>query len=89
MRSGRRLQIVDLCLRLDQPPLPQELTVPSSALGSMSPTEPTVNSGLVTTLRSVVGDTGIVQEGVLVEQFYFIGNDCGLRSSIFQGVPSC
>ncbi|XP_046886883.1 FAST kinase domain-containing protein 2, mitochondrial isoform X1 [Hypomesus transpacificus] len=74
VRSGRRLQIVDLCLRLDQPPLPQELTVPSSALGSMSPTEPTVNSGLVTTLRSVVGDTGIVQEGVLVEQFYFI--DC-------------
>lgn len=70
----RKLQIVDLCLRLDQPALPQGLAVPPSALASTPPLEQTVNSELAKTLHGLVGDRGILQEGVVVEKLYFI--DC-------------
>uniref|UniRef100_A0A1A8UCP7 FAST kinase domains 2 n=2 Tax=Nothobranchius furzeri TaxID=105023 RepID=A0A1A8UCP7_NOTFU len=70
----RMLQMVDLCLRLDCPPLPQPLTVPSSVLGNPSPNRPLVNPRLSRSLqRLLAGQTDTeFQETVVVENFYFV-----------------
>lgn len=73
----RMFQTVDLCLRLDRPPLPRPLTVPPSLLGDPAPSRPSVSPLLSQGLRSVVGDQvdTVLQEMVVVENFYLIGKD--------------
>lgn len=70
----RMFQMVDLCLRLDRPPLPQPLTVPASAIGDSSPSGQKVNSRLSEGLQSLMGDEAqaTLQEMVLVENSYLI-----------------
>lgn len=68
----KKLQIVDLCLRLDRPSLPKPLTVPPEALGSPAPNDLSINPGLSMTLQSIAQE-GLLQEGVMVEDLYFIG----------------
>lgn len=72
-------QRVDICLRLDRPPLPQPLTVPPSVLGNPTP-NPLVNPRLSKSLQSVVADqaNATLQEMLVVENFYVIGKDLGL-----------
>ncbi|XP_072218678.1 FAST kinase domain-containing protein 2, mitochondrial [Leuresthes tenuis] len=71
---GRMFQTVDLCLRLDRPPLPQPLTVPAMVLGNPIPSSPSVNLWLSQGLQSVLGGqaNSVLQEMVLVENFYLI-----------------
>lgn len=68
---------MDLCLRLDWPHLPRTLTVPSSALADAAPSSPSVNPWLLQGLQTVLGDQAdeMLQESVLVENFYLIGKD--------------
>ncbi|KAM3857151.1 FAST kinase domain-containing protein 2, mitochondrial [Diretmus argenteus] len=70
----RRFQTVDLCLRLDRPPLPRPLTVPPSVLGEPTPGDLSVNPGLSQALQAVLGDgTGwTLRETVVVENLYLI-----------------
>lgn len=70
----RMFQMVDLCLRLDRPPLPQPLTVPTSVMGDASPSSRPVNSRLSQGLQSVMRDEAhaMLQEMVLVENSYLI-----------------
>lgn len=70
----RMFQMVDLCLRLDRPPLPQPLTVPTSVMGDASPSSRAVNSRLSQGLQSVMRDEAhaMLQEMVLVENSYLI-----------------
>uniref|UniRef100_A0A1A8S0K3 FAST kinase domains 2 n=1 Tax=Nothobranchius rachovii TaxID=451742 RepID=A0A1A8S0K3_9TELE len=70
----RMFQVVDLCLRLDCPPLPQPLTVPSSVLGNPSPNRPLVNPRLSQSLQSLLaGQTDTeFQETVVVGNFYVV-----------------
>ncbi|XP_054864416.1 FAST kinase domain-containing protein 2, mitochondrial isoform X2 [Amphiprion ocellaris] len=70
----RMFQTVDLCLRLDRPPLPQPLTVPTSVMGDASSSSQTVNSRLSQGLQSLMGDEAdtMLQEMVLVENSYLI-----------------
>uniref|UniRef100_A0A1A7XQN6 FAST kinase domains 2 n=1 Tax=Iconisemion striatum TaxID=60296 RepID=A0A1A7XQN6_9TELE len=70
----RMFQTVDLCLRLDRPPLPQPLTVPSSVLGNPGPSSPPVNPWLSRSLQSLLaGQTDAeLQETVVVENFYVL-----------------
>ncbi|XP_047211635.1 FAST kinase domain-containing protein 2, mitochondrial [Girardinichthys multiradiatus] len=72
--TERMFQRVDLCLRLDRPPLPQPLTVPSSALGNPILNSPTVNLRLSKGLQSVLADqaNAALQEMLVVENFYII-----------------
>lgn len=67
--------MVDVCLRVDRPPLPQPLTVPASVLGDTTPSTPSVNPRLLLDLQSLLEDQAhtMLQEGVMVENFYFIG----------------
>ncbi|XP_035533768.1 FAST kinase domain-containing protein 2, mitochondrial isoform X2 [Morone saxatilis] len=68
-------QIVNLCLRLERPPLPQPLTVPPSALGAVAPPpNPPVNLKLSQGLQSLLLDQAdtTLQEMVLVENYYVI-----------------
>ncbi|XP_031148119.1 FAST kinase domain-containing protein 2, mitochondrial [Sander lucioperca] len=70
----RMFQTVDLCLRLERPPLPQPLTVPPSVLGDPGPSSLSVNPLLSQGLQSVLGDQAdtMLQEMVVVENFYLI-----------------
>uniref|UniRef100_A0A1A8MK23 FAST kinase domains 2 n=3 Tax=Nothobranchius pienaari TaxID=704102 RepID=A0A1A8MK23_9TELE len=67
-------QVVDLCLRLDCPPLPQPLTVPSSVLGNSSPNRPLVNPRLSRSLQSLLAGQTYTefQETVVVGNFYVV-----------------
>uniref|UniRef100_A0A3P9JEX2 FAST kinase domains 2 n=1 Tax=Oryzias latipes TaxID=8090 RepID=A0A3P9JEX2_ORYLA len=69
----KMFQTVDLCLRLDRPPLPLPLSVPESVLGNPDPS-PEVNPRLSRSLRSALGDgaEAALQETVLLEKFYTI-----------------
>ncbi|PWA32287.1 hypothetical protein CCH79_00013189, partial [Gambusia affinis] len=69
----RMFQRVDICLRLDRPPLPQPLIVPPSVLGNPTP-NPSVNPLLSKSLQSVVADqaNATLQEMLVVENFYVI-----------------
>uniref|UniRef100_UPI0037E97E89 FAST kinase domain-containing protein 2, mitochondrial n=1 Tax=Semicossyphus pulcher TaxID=241346 RepID=UPI0037E97E89 len=73
-KQEKMFQMVDLCLRLERPPLPQPLTVPSFVLGDSAPSRPSVNPLLLQCLRDVLGDQGDtkLQEAVVVEKFHFI-----------------
>lgn len=70
----RMFQTVDVCLRVDRPPLPQPLTVPASVLGDPTPSTPSVNPRLLLDLQSLLEDQVhmMLQEGVMVENLYFI-----------------
>lgn len=70
----RMFQTVDVCLRIDRPPLPRPLTVPASVLGDCTPSSPSVNPRLLQDLQSVLGEQAhtMLQEGVVLENFYFI-----------------
>ncbi|XP_012712710.2 FAST kinase domain-containing protein 2, mitochondrial [Fundulus heteroclitus] len=70
----RLFQRVDLCLRLDRPPLPQPLTVPPSALGDPAPLAPPVNPRLSQSLQSALADeaNAALQEMLVVENFYIL-----------------
>uniref|UniRef100_UPI003AAE48D0 FAST kinase domain-containing protein 2, mitochondrial n=1 Tax=Centroberyx gerrardi TaxID=166262 RepID=UPI003AAE48D0 len=73
LRSQERMfQTVDLCLRLDRPPLPRPLTVPPSVLGDPASRNLSVNPRLSRALRDALGDgaDGTLQEAVVVENFY-------------------
>ncbi|XP_015244422.1 PREDICTED: FAST kinase domain-containing protein 2 [Cyprinodon variegatus] len=67
-------QRIDLCLRLDRPPLPKPLTVPSSALGDPASSSQSVNPQLSKSLQSVLADqeNATLQEMSVVENFYVI-----------------
>lgn len=69
-----RLLTVDLCLRLDRPPLPQPLTLPSSALGDFTFTHPAVSGFALQSLQEVLEEQADaeLQEAVVVENFYFV-----------------
>ncbi|XP_040888039.1 FAST kinase domain-containing protein 2, mitochondrial [Toxotes jaculatrix] len=73
-KQARMFQTVDLCLRLDRPPLPRPMSVPPSVLGHYTPFSSPVNQWLSQGLRSVLGDQAdtMLQEMVLVENFYLI-----------------
>ncbi|XP_023249136.1 FAST kinase domain-containing protein 2, mitochondrial [Seriola lalandi dorsalis] len=73
-KQERRFQTVDLCLRLDRPPLPRPLTVPASFLGDPTPRSPSANQWLSQSLQSVVRDQAdtALQEMVMVENVYLI-----------------
>lgn len=68
-------QTVDLCLRLDRPPLPSPLTIPLSLLGepAVDPPSPKLwlSQGLQSALEDKAGVT--LQEMVFVENFYLVG----------------
>ncbi|KAL1022345.1 hypothetical protein UPYG_G00025440 [Umbra pygmaea] len=69
----KKLQLVDLCLRLDRPSLPNPLTIQAEALGALDLNDLVVNAGLSRTLRSLAQDGLLhVVEGVVVEDRYFI-----------------
>lgn len=70
----RMFQTVDLCLRIDRPPLPRPLTVPTSVLGTSTLKSPSVNPWLSQGLQSVLGggESTMLQEAVVVENFYLI-----------------
>ncbi|XP_029924366.1 FAST kinase domain-containing protein 2, mitochondrial [Myripristis murdjan] len=70
----RKFQTVDLCLRLDRPPLPRPLTVPPSVLGSPALGSPSSSPELSRALQGAVGDGAdwLLQESVMVENAYFI-----------------
>ncbi|XP_078100214.1 FAST kinase domain-containing protein 2, mitochondrial [Sander vitreus] len=67
-------QTVNLCLRLERPPLPQPLTVPPSVLGDPGPRSLSVNPLLLKGLQSMLGDQAdtMLQEMVVVENVYLI-----------------
>ncbi|XP_013856363.1 FAST kinase domain-containing protein 2 [Austrofundulus limnaeus] len=68
------VQMLDICLRLDRPPLPQPLSVPTFVLGNPPPRSQPVNPQLSQTLQSLlVGQTNTeLQEMVVVENFYVL-----------------
>lgn len=68
-------QTVDLCLRLDHPPLPSPLTVPAFLLGDPVPGSPPAKPWLSQSLRTVLEDQAdaTLQEMVLVEDSYLVG----------------
>ncbi|KAG7463980.1 hypothetical protein MATL_G00182380 [Megalops atlanticus] len=70
--NQQKLHYVNLCLRLDLPSLPQDLSIPPVAIPPPSNSK-YVNQGLVKALQSIVGE-GAVEEGVLLESGYSI--DC-------------
>ncbi|XP_037552574.1 FAST kinase domain-containing protein 2, mitochondrial [Nematolebias whitei] len=74
MDHERMLRTVDLCLRLDRPPLPRPLSVPTSVLERLTPICPAVNPLLSPTLQQLVaGRTSTeLQEAVVVENFYVL-----------------
>ncbi|XP_034720650.1 FAST kinase domain-containing protein 2, mitochondrial [Etheostoma cragini] len=72
----RMFQTVNLCLRLEGPPLSQPLTVPPSFLGDPGPSSLSVNPYLSLGLQTMLGDQAdtMLEERVMVENFYLI--DC-------------
>lgn len=75
-RQEQMFQTVHLCLHLDQPVLPQPLSVPATMLSQVTSSGPPVNQHLSQLLRRLLSDQADValQEMVVVENFYFIGN---------------
>ncbi|GAA6234375.1 FAST kinase domain-containing protein 2, mitochondrial isoform X1 [Lates japonicus] len=73
-KQERMFQMVDLCLRLDRPPLPRPLTVPPSVLGNPTLCSTPVNPWLSQSLQSILVDQADakLEEMVMVENFYFI-----------------
>ncbi|KPP70939.1 FAST kinase domain-containing protein 2-like [Scleropages formosus] len=81
-----RLHSVDLCLRFDRPPLLQTVTVPAGA----TPGHPTcltrsIGKEIIEILQSISGDSA-VQEGVLLENSYFL--DCAVMLPL-SGLEVC
>ncbi|KAM4602104.1 FAST kinase domain-containing protein 2, mitochondrial isoform 2-T2 [Polymixia lowei] len=74
LSQERRFQTVDLCLRLDRPPLPHPLAVPPSVLGDPAPHNLSANPGLSQALRGLLGGRAgaTLQEAVVVENLYLI-----------------
>ncbi|XP_059183708.1 FAST kinase domain-containing protein 2, mitochondrial isoform X2 [Centropristis striata] len=72
--KANMFRTVDLCLRLDRPPLPRPLTVPQSVLDGPEPPRLKVNPLLSQGLWTVLGDRAesMLQEMVLVENHYYI-----------------
>lgn len=70
----RMFQTINVCLRLDSPPLPQPLTVPPSVLGDPVSSSLSVNPRLSQGLKCVLGDQAdtMLQEMVVVENFYLL-----------------
>lgn len=69
----KKFQVVDLCLRLDRPPLPQPLTVPRSVLGNPMPINPLFSDLILMDLQRIVDEEGwTLQEKVEVEDIYVI-----------------
>ncbi|XP_029305286.1 FAST kinase domain-containing protein 2, mitochondrial [Cottoperca gobio] len=70
----RMFRMVNLCLRLECPPLPQPLTVPTSVLGDPVSSSPPANPLLSQCLQSVLEDRAdtVLQEMVVVEDYYII-----------------
>ncbi|XP_061571676.1 FAST kinase domain-containing protein 2, mitochondrial [Cololabis saira] len=70
----RMFQMVDLCLRLDRPPLPQPLSVPVSVMGNRRPSNPPINPKLSEGLHRALEDQAdaTLQEMVVVESSYVI-----------------
>lgn len=73
----RMFKTVDLCLRLDRPPLPVPLAIPPSLLGGPSAStllsKPWLSHSLRDLLEEQAGTT--LQEMVLVENLHLIGKD--------------
>ncbi|KAF6725099.1 FAST kinase domain-containing protein 2 [Oryzias melastigma] len=82
----KMFQMVDLCLRLDRPPLPQPLSVPAPLLGDPDPS-PEVNPRLSLCLRNVLGGRAdaTLQEMVVLENFYTI--DAVITTSLLNQAP--
>lgn len=80
-RQREIFQMVDLCLRLDQPQLLCSLTVPLSVLGDHVPDAPSVKQWLSESLRSVVAEQpeSRLQEMVVEENFIVIGKKNTLK----------
>lgn len=70
-------QTVDLCLRLDHPPLPTPPAVPAFLLGDPVPGGPPAKLWLSQSLQTVLEDQAdtTLQEMVLVENSYLVGKD--------------
>ncbi|KAA8579842.1 FAST kinase domain-containing protein 2, mitochondrial [Etheostoma spectabile] len=83
----RMFQTVNLCLRLEGPPLPQPLTVPPSVLGDPGPSSLSVNPLLSQGLQTMLGDQAdtMLQEMVMVEKFYLI--DCVITKPLPDQTP--
>lgn len=75
--QDRMFKTVDLCLRLDRPPLPVPLAIPPSLLGdpdaSSLLSEPWLSHSLRAVLEEHPGTT--LQEMVLVENLHLIGKE--------------
>ncbi|XP_061916627.1 FAST kinase domain-containing protein 2, mitochondrial [Entelurus aequoreus] len=73
-KQENMFQMVHLCLHLDQPVLPQPLSVPPSMLGDVTLSNPPPNQQLLQLLQQVLCDQAdvAVQEKVVVENLYFI-----------------
>ncbi|CAJ1086924.1 FAST kinase domain-containing protein 2%2C mitochondrial isoform X1 [Xyrichtys novacula] len=69
-----KLRLVDMCLRLDRPPLPQPLTVPSSDQEDSSVISSSENPVLSQLLQEMFGDQEdrLLQQAVVEENFYVI-----------------
>ncbi|XP_010891419.1 FAST kinase domain-containing protein 2, mitochondrial [Esox lucius] len=67
----KKLQVVALCLRLDQASRPNPLTIPSEALGSSAPSDLVVNPGFSLILQSIT-QGWLLEEAVVVQDLYFI-----------------
>ncbi|KAJ8004204.1 hypothetical protein DPEC_G00156360 [Dallia pectoralis] len=71
MGMEKKLQMVDLCLKLDQPSLPNSLAVSLQSLRLSAPNKHVVNPRLSLILQSMTQDW-LLEEGVVVEDHYFI-----------------
>ncbi|XP_061745725.1 FAST kinase domain-containing protein 2, mitochondrial [Nerophis ophidion] len=73
-RQKNMFQMVHMCLHLDQPVLPQPLSVPPSMLGDVTLSDPPPKHQLLQLLQQVLCDQAdaAVQEKVVVENFYFV-----------------
>lgn len=69
------LQVVDLCLRLEDPALPKPLAVPHLLLGDPDATAQPPRPWLSQSLQSVMEERpdAVLEEAVVVEKFHFIG----------------
>ncbi|XP_029941801.1 FAST kinase domain-containing protein 2, mitochondrial-like isoform X1 [Salarias fasciatus] len=70
----RMFHTVELCLRLDRPPLPPSVTFPTSVTEGPAPSQSSMNPWLLEGLRSLLEDQEHVtlQEMVTEEDFYLI-----------------
>lgn len=72
--QSKSLRMVDLCLRLEPPPLTPPPAIPSSLLEHFTPLCDDPNALLSQCLQEMLGDLAAeaLQEQVVVENFYFI-----------------